>query len=166
MIFSPRLFSRGYSYARRGKREEPTKKHLYFCYEHGAEHCMKTQKELLHSQAFVDIYFGNFIDNSENLGIIQSCMDMKKVCRIPYSGNLPELNRDKLLVGTKQLRKALRSGKIETVYLAENADPNVTEPLQALCAEAGIQPVWVRTMAELGRACGIDVGAAAAGVAK
>lgn len=93
-------------------------------------------------------------------------MDMKKVCRIPYSGNLPELNRDKLLVGTKQLRKALRSGKIETVYLAENADPNVTEPLQALCAEAGIQPVWVRTMAELGRACGIDVGAAAAGVAK
>lgn len=93
-------------------------------------------------------------------------MDMKKVCRIPYSGNLPELNRDKLLVGTKRLRKALRSGKIETVYLAENADPNVTEPLQALCAEAGIQPVWVRTMAELGRACGIDVGAAAAGVAK
>lgn len=93
-------------------------------------------------------------------------MDMKTVCKIPYSGNLTELDRDNLLVGTKQLRKALRSGKMDTVYLASDADPNVTEPLAALCAEAGIQPVWVRTMAELGEACGIDVGAAAAGIAK
>ena len=93
-------------------------------------------------------------------------MDMKKVCTIPDSGNLPELRRQHPLVGTKQLRKALGAGRIKSVYLAENADPDVTEPLEALCAEAGIQPVWVRTMAELGRACGIDVGAAAAGVAK
>ena len=114
----------------------------------------------------MDYYFGKNVDNSENLGIIQSCMDMKKACTIPDSGNLPELRREHLLVGTKQLRKALRAGRVETVYLAKNADPGVTEPLEALCAEAGIQPVWVRTMAELGRACGIDVGAAAAGVAK
>ena len=114
----------------------------------------------------MDYYFGKNVDNSENLGIIQSCMDMKKVCTIPDSGNLPELRREHLLVGTKQLCKALRAGRVETVYLAKNADPGVTEPLEALCAEAGIQPVWVRTMAELGRACGIDVGAAAAGVAK
>ena len=127
---------------------------------------MKSQKKAARKRCFVDIYFGYFIDNSENLGIIQSCMDMKKVCTIPDSGNLPELDRDRLLVGTKQLRKALGAGRIESVYLAENADPDVTEPLEALCAEAGIQPVWVRTMAELGRACGIDVGAAAAGVAK
>ena len=127
---------------------------------------MKSQKKAARKRCFVDIYFGNFIDNSGNLGIIQSCMDMKKVCTIPDSGNLPELRREHLLVGTKQLRKALRAGRVETVYLAKNADPGVTEPLEALCAEAGIQPVWVRTMAELGRACGIDVGAAAAGVAK
>ena len=127
---------------------------------------MKSQKKAARKRCFVDIYFGNFIDNSGNLGIIQSCMDMKKVCTIPDSGNLPVLDRDRLLVGTKQLRKALGAGRIESVYLAENADPDVTEPLEALCAEAGIQPVWVRTMAELGRACGIDVGAAAAGVAK
>ena len=114
----------------------------------------------------MDYYFGKNVDNSENSGIILSCMDMKKVCTIPDSGNLPELRREHLLVGTKQLRKALRAGRVETVYLAKNADPGVTEPLEALCAEAGIQPVWVRTMAELGRACGIDVGAAAAGVAK
>ena len=114
----------------------------------------------------MNIYFEFLVDNLEKLRIILTCMDMKKVCTIPDSGNLPELRREHLLVGTKQLRKALRAGRVETVYLAKNADPGVTEPLEALCAEAGIQPVWVRTMAELGRACGIDVGAAAAGVAK
>ena len=114
----------------------------------------------------MDYYFGKNVDKSENSGIILSCMDMKKVCTIPDSGNLPELRREHLLVGTKQLRKALRAGRVETVYLAKNADPGVTAPQEALCAAAGIQPVWVRTMAERGRACGIDVGAAAAGVAK
>lgn len=92
-------------------------------------------------------------------------MDRKKLCTIPDSGALPEPG-PKLYVGTKQLRKALLAGKVSAVYLAQNADPRVTGPLEALCREAGIQPVWVRTMAELGRACAIDVGAAAAGVAK
>ena len=93
-------------------------------------------------------------------------MDRKKVCTIPDSGDLPELDRGKRLVGTKQLRRALQAGTVEEVYLARNADPRVIQPIVALCAQAGIQPVWVRTMAELGRACAIDVGAAAAGVAK
>ena len=50
------------------------------------------------------------------------------------------------------------------VYLAENADPAVTEPLAVLCQTQGIPLTWVKTMAELGKACGIDVGAAAAAV--
>ena len=109
------------------------------------------------------LYFGNFIDKPEILGIIQSCMDMKKVCRIPNSGVQPNLAGGKLLVGAKQLKKGLLAGTVKTVYLAENADPNVTEPIAELCTKANIQPVWVRTMAELGRICGIEVGAAAAG---
>lgn len=92
-------------------------------------------------------------------------MDMKKVCRIPNSGDLPDLTGAKLLVGAKQLRKGLLAGEVRAVYLAENADPNVTEPIAELCEKVHIQPVWVRTKAELGRACGIEVGAAAAGAA-
>ncbi len=93
-------------------------------------------------------------------------MDMKKVCRIPNSGVEPNLAGRKLLVGAKQLKKGLLAGAVKTVYLAENADPNVTEPIAELCAAANIQPVWVRTKAELGRICGIEVGAAAAGTAE
>lgn len=69
-----------------------------------------------------------------------------------------------MLVGIKQLRKALRTGSAKQVYLAQNADPALTEPIAAQCSENHIPYVWVRTMAELGQACGIDVGAAAAAI--
>ena len=62
------------------------------------------------------------------------------------------------------LKKAVKAGRVKYVFLAENADPAVTEPLEELCTANHIQITWVHTMAELGRACGIEVGAAAAAV--
>ena len=91
-------------------------------------------------------------------------MDKKKECKIPKCGAEPDLRDRKVVVGAKQLRKALRAGCAEYVYLAENADPAVTDPLEQLCSELHIQITWVRSMADLGRACGIEVGAAAAAV--
>ena len=91
-------------------------------------------------------------------------MDKTKDCTIPKCGSLPDITRQKVVVGTKQLRKALENGRAECVYLAENADPAVTDPIEARCMAANIQITWVRTMAELGCACGIEVGAAAAAV--
>ena len=70
----------------------------------------------------------------------------------------------KLAVGVKQLRKALNAGFAHCVFLASDADPAVTEPVAALCAQRSVEAYWVRSMAELGHACGIDVGAAAAAV--
>ena len=93
-------------------------------------------------------------------------MDKKKDCRIPKYGSLPDLATQKVVVGTKQLKKAVRDSRVRSVFLAENADPAVTEPLEELCAANHIQITWVPTMAELGRACGIEVGAAAAAVLK
>ena len=91
-------------------------------------------------------------------------MDKKKDCRIPKYGTLPDLSKGRIVVGAKQLKKAVKAGRAAYVFLAENADPAVTEPLEALCADNHIQITWVRTMAELGQACGIEVGAAAAAV--
>ena len=91
-------------------------------------------------------------------------MDKKKECKIPKCGKVPDLTKEKILVGTKQLKKALGKGRVRYVFLAENADPAVTEPLQALCEGGNIQITWVSSMADLGRACGIEVGAAAAAV--
>ena len=67
-----------------------------------------------------------------------------------------------MIVGAKQLRKALTRNLARSVFLAENADPAITEPLAELCRIKQIPITWVPTMADLGRACGIEVGAAAA----
>lgn len=91
-------------------------------------------------------------------------MDMKTKRMIPQCGCLPDLSCQKVVVGAKQLRKAVKAGRVQRVFLAENADPAVTEPLEALCADDHIPITWVPSMAELGHACGIEVGAAAAAV--
>ena len=73
-----------------------------------------------------------------------------------------ELANRKFVVGAKQLRKALKNGNARRVYLACNADPAVTEPIAALCQMYHVDIAWVRSMTDLGHACGIEVGAAAA----
>lgn len=65
----------------------------------------------------------------------------------------------KRVVGVKQSRKAIREGRACRVYLASDADPALVEPIAAECAAAGIPVETGRTMAQLGRACGIAVGA-------
>ena len=85
-----------------------------------------------------------------------------KDSKIPKCGSFPDLTRERVVVGAKQLRKALSSGRAQRVFLAENADPAITEPLAQMCRENSIPYTWVATMADLGRACGIEVGAAAA----
>lgn len=78
------------------------------------------------------------------------------------AGDLKDLQSDHIIVGTKQLRKALNRGGVRWVYLALDADPAITAPLEEICLQLGVPCAWVRSMLDLGRACGIDVGAAAA----
>ena len=89
-------------------------------------------------------------------------MDTKKDSMIPKCGNLADLSKFKTVVGAKQLRKALQNGRAKAVFIAKNADPFLTEPLTALCNQNHVQINWIDTMLDLGTACGIEVGAAAA----
>ena len=77
---------------------------------------------------------------------------------------LDELNTPRKVVGIKQLRKALKNRQVLRVYLAQDADPRLTDPLAEECAALAVELVEVATMSELGAACGIAVGAAAAGI--
>ena len=77
---------------------------------------------------------------------------------------LDELKQAKTVVGIKQLRRALKDGKAKTVYVAQNADPRLTDPIVEACKTDGIACIVVPTMQELGHACGIEVGAAAAAI--
>ncbi len=89
-------------------------------------------------------------------------MDTFNDCKIPKCGGLPDLAHMKVVVGAKQLKKALINGRARYVFLAENADPAITDPIGELCRQHSIPYTWVATMADLGSACGIEVGAAAA----
>ena len=91
-------------------------------------------------------------------------MDTKDVSMIPECGDLAILANSRVVVGAKQLRKALTNGTATKVFLAQNADPVITEPLEALCLSQHVPCHWISTMLDLGCACGIDVGAAAAAV--
>ena len=99
---------------------------------------------------------------------------------------LDELKTEKKVVGIKQLRRALTDQTAELVFLAPFAlawlawaHPHdfgalaghgisrpllLAEPLMAQCREGGVEVVSDVTMAELGKACGISVGAAAAAI--
>lgn len=79
---------------------------------------------------------------------------------------LADLSGEKLVVGAKQLKKVLHNRCAKQVFLARNADPAITEPILALCKRYATPVLWVKTMKELGHACGIEVGASAAAAVK
>lgn len=71
--------------------------------------------------------------------------------------------RDKV-VGVKQTRRAVAAGRAVRVFLACDADSRLTEPVEAMCLQAGVPVSAEYTMAQLGRACAIAVGTAACAV--
>ena len=89
-------------------------------------------------------------------------MDMHNEHRMAFCEIQSQIGPRKVVVGAKQLRKALNSGSVFCVYLASNADPAITEPLEALCKRSNVKYAWARSMTDLGHACGIEVGASAA----
>ncbi|NMA62333.1 MAG: 50S ribosomal protein L7ae-like protein [Firmicutes bacterium] len=70
------------------------------------------------------------------------------------------------VVGAKQTLKAIHASQVEVVFLARDADEHVTGPIRRECETRGINIVEVESMAELGKACSIEVGAAVASVMK
>ena len=72
---------------------------------------------------------------------------------------ITELASQDKVIGVKQSRKAIREGRAKRVFLACDADPAITDPVAASCEEAGIPVETGHTMAQLGQACRITVGA-------
>lgn len=66
------------------------------------------------------------------------------------------------VVGIKQTIKALKNGEGRTVYIAKDADNKLISTVEELSMEHSLEVVYIETMKELGKLCGIDVGAASA----
>ncbi len=89
-------------------------------------------------------------------------MDIHNDDRMAFREIVAQIGSRRVVVGAKQIRKILASNVPCRVFLASNADPALTEPLAQSCRDQKIPFAWVRSMSELGSACGIEVGAAAA----
>ncbi len=70
----------------------------------------------------------------------------------------------KRTIGTKQTYKAVTRGQAKLVYIARDAEKHVVKDLIEKCNQQGIEIIYVDSMRELGKTCGIEVGAAAAAV--
>ncbi len=78
--------------------------------------------------------------------------------------SLDILGTAKKTVGAKQTLKAMKRNEVTQLYIARDCDAQVVAPLLACASEMGIPVDQNSTMAELGQACRIKVGAAAVGV--
>jgi large subunit ribosomal protein L7A len=70
----------------------------------------------------------------------------------------------KLTIGTNQTTKALQQSLVKQLYVAKDAEARVVGPVIAMAQEQGVPIEWVDTMKQLGKACGIEVGAATAAI--
>jgi large subunit ribosomal protein L7A len=68
----------------------------------------------------------------------------------------------KKVVGIKQTIKSIKSGEGRIVYIAKDADVKLVNSVEKLAMENSVEISYVDTMKELGKLCGIDVGAATA----
>jgi len=80
--------------------------------------------------------------------------------------SLDTLKTAKKTMGVKQVTKAVEKDLVQMVYIAQDAQQHLVEPLSALCSQKNVTVEMTPTMIELGKACDIEVGAAAIAVLK
>ena len=68
-------------------------------------------------------------------------MSTQKDMKTADTASLKMLSGQNRVVGAKQIRKALNTGKAQKVFLAKNADPALTDPLMVMCQRNSVECV-------------------------
>lgn len=74
---------------------------------------------------------------------------------------LEVLKSNNKAIGIKQTLKAVESNTARIVYIARDADEKIVGNLKELCLSNSVELEYVESMKQLGKACGIEVGASA-----
>lgn len=74
--------------------------------------------------------------------------------------SIPDLQNFSLCIGTKQTLRALEQDQVLFVYVATDADVSLIHQVTALAEKQHVEVRRAESMRALGRASGIDVGAA------
>ena len=73
-----------------------------------------------------------------------------------------KLKNGPIVVGTKQTIRALNKDKVDTIYIANDADKQIVLRAKELAESKTIPIVYISTMDELAKACNIKVETATA----
>ena len=73
---------------------------------------------------------------------------------------LQELTCADKVIGMKQSKKMILAGRAAKVFVAHDSDPQIQDMFLDLCRKEGISVNDESTLSQLGKACGINVGAA------
>jgi large subunit ribosomal protein L7A len=76
------------------------------------------------------------------------------------------LQAEHVIIGTKQTVKALKLGTVTELVVATDAEHRVVSKVVQLAKEMDVPISYVDSMKILGRACKIDVGAAAVAITR
>ncbi len=80
---------------------------------------------------------------------------------------LQDLKNQKMrVVGLKQTLKSVQAGEAKQVFLARDVDEYIEDMVTGECQRHGLSIIYIDTMEELGKACGISIGAATAAILK
>ena len=90
-------------------------------------------------------------------GLAVTCLYILAECEIKMDS---DIKSSKKCVGIKQSTEAVTEGKAQYAIVAEDTDSHVKEPFLELCNQKNVPVKFYATKQELGKACGIDVGAA------
>ncbi|MBN6889659.1 large subunit ribosomal protein L7A [Cytobacillus horneckiae] len=69
-----------------------------------------------------------------------------------------------IIVGTKQSVKALKQGNVSEVVIANDSNMAIKRMIEDAANEYHVPITYVDSMKKLGKACGIEVGAAAVAI--
>ncbi|MEC5425591.1 50S ribosomal protein L7ae-like protein [Virgibacillus sp. C22-A2] len=72
--------------------------------------------------------------------------------------------QSRIIIGTKQTLKAMKNGEVSEVFIADDADQQITQKVASLANDLAIPCEHVESMERLGAACGIEVGASTVAV--
>lgn len=74
------------------------------------------------------------------------------------------IQANEVVIGTKQTLKAVKNGEVKELIIAADVDEKIREKVVSTAAEYNVPVTEVDSMKKLGKACGIDVGAAAVAI--
>lgn len=96
--------------------------------------------------------------------ILQRCSNSPDTLEDVIMSYEKVLQAKEVIVGTKQTVKALKEGKVKHLVVASDADSKVISKVLQAAKDVQVPVSHVDSMKKLGKACGIEVAAAAVAI--